>query len=160
MNYLIEDVKYGMTEEHYACGPIGANLVASIKINDGVKSFWLNNVDVAGIPNFYLTEKDIFNELIKENFDDEDTWDYIGKSSVKEFNGITLGEYEDVFDSIKKSNDKSTINLIRLLIYITRSDCECKLLVKKFKGKKIDDIEVEASNVEEDYLEERIYFDF
>ena len=64
--FLIEDAKCGITG-----GPLDGIVVTSVKFNDGEKSKWLNLAEVEGIPCFYMTDEDVYDKLIENDFDDE-----------------------------------------------------------------------------------------
>lgn len=55
--YFIETVKCDVMTGGIACGPIGGEVVASVRFNDGSASQWISLVEVDGIPNLYLTDK-------------------------------------------------------------------------------------------------------
>lgn len=78
MNYIIEEVKCGITEGGLACGLV-----------DGKETKWLNNVEVGDIPNFCLTDKDIFDDLLKDDFDDEEYTKMLDETFVSSFSDVT-----------------------------------------------------------------------
>ena len=70
-----------------------------------------------------------------------------------EFEGITLGEYYDIFDSIYKNPDNPAVPFLRYVIALTRCDLkDVKKLVKLAVGKYMDEIKVPISDEEEDYI--------
>ncbi len=145
--YYVNEVKCGVGEGGVACGPGSGSVVTSVKITDGDKTFWLSNVEVTGIPNFYLTDEDIYEKLV--NDDDEDFYEKLEGKFIKEFDGIALGEYDDIFASIKKNVGNPAASLIRYIILLTRCSMdEVEGIVALAKGKYVDDIEVPISDVE------------
>ena len=69
--YFINEVKVGETAGDIACGPVGGNIVATVKYTSSGKTEWLNLVEVdGGFSCFYQTEKDCFDDLVKEDFED------------------------------------------------------------------------------------------
>ncbi len=152
--YLIEDVKCAISAGGFACGPISGNPIVSIRFKDGDETRWLSLVEVEGIPNCFLTEEDIHEKLISEDFDDEFT-DYLDQHSVGEFNGITFGEYTDIYYSISQNSENPAIPLIRYLLTLARCDtADEKKLIEMSKGKYADELEIPMSDIEEDYLAE------
>ncbi len=152
--YLIEDTKCGVTAGGMACGPVPGDVVVTIKYNDGTESGWLNIVEVLGIPNYFLTEKDIYDDLMENDFDDEFT-DYLEEHSISSFNGLDVGENSDVFCSISENPDNLAIPLIRYAIALVRCSMEeLEELIEMGRGKYADELDVPASDLEEEYKEE------
>ena len=146
--FLIEDAKCVVAQ----AGPMMGIVITSVKFNDGESSKWFNLAEVDGIPCFYLTDKDVYDDMIENDFDDE-TQELFDKSSISEFEGITLGEYDEVFDSFYEDPDNPAVPFLRYVIALTRCDLkDVDKLVKKAKGKHIDEIKVPISDVEDDYL--------
>ena len=152
--YYIEEAKYGVTEGGIACGPISGNVIGSVRFRDGDRVWWLNSAEVGGCPNYYLTDKDVFDDLVKEDFDDEGHWNYMDEHFVSEFSGIELGEYCDTFDSISSDPNNPAVPLIRCLISLVRC-CEEDVedFIEMVKGIYADEMEIPVSDVEEDYLD-------
>ena len=153
--YFIEDVKCGITEDGMACGPIGGNIVATISFKEEDKTQWISLVEVTGIPIFYLSDKDIYEDLLKEDFEDEEFMAYANEHQIHDFNGIALSaEYDEIFDSIARSPENPAVPLIKYLITIVRcSEDEVEPLISIAEGKYADELDVPMSDVEEDYLE-------
>ena len=106
--YFIEEAKCGLTDGGFACGPISGNPVVTIKFKDDDETKWLSLVEVEGIPNCFLTYEDIHEKLLLEDFDDEFT-DYLDQHSVGDFNGISFGEYTDIYYSISQNPENPAI---------------------------------------------------
>ena len=146
--FLIEDAKCGVAN----ASPMMGIVATSVKFNDGASSKWFNLAEVDGIPCFYLTEKDVYDVLIENDFDDE-MQEFFDKSSISEFEGITLGEYDDIFDSIYENPDSPAVPFLRYVFALTRCDIkDVPKLVKRAVGKYVDEIKVPISDVEDDYL--------
>ena len=146
--FLIEQAKCGIAESV----PMFGVVVTSVKYNDGESSKWFHLVEVDGIPCFYLTDEDAYDMFITNEFDDEDE-EMLDNSYIAEFNGISLGTYEEVFDSIYKNPDNPAAEFIRYVITLTRCDLEdVQKLVEMAVGKYVDEIKVPASDEEDDYL--------
>ena len=152
--YFIEEVKCSISAGGFACGPISGNPVISIRYKEGNETKWLSLVEVEGIPNCFLTDEDIHEKLVSEDFDDEFT-DYLDQHSVGEFNGITFGEYTDIYYSISQNSENPAIPLIRYLLTLARCDtADEKKLIEMAKGKYANELEIPMSDIEEDYLAE------
>ena len=74
--FFIEDAKCDISAGGFACGPVFGNPVVTIKFKDDDETKWLSLVEVEGIPNCFLTDEDIHEKLVTEDFDDEFT-DYL-----------------------------------------------------------------------------------
>ena len=156
-HYLVENVKYGVTSAGTACGPVAGNAVASVEFKESNDSSaeWLSLVEVDGIANFYLSDKDIFEELLKEEDDDEHIA-LLNSYFVEDFHGFELSEdYEAIFESIHETEENDKSRLIRFLIAVVRADENTAAMLKESaKGKYVEDIDFAACDIEEEYLEQ------
>ena len=155
-HYLVENVKYGVTSAGTACGPVAGNAVASVEFKESNDSSaeWLSLVEVDGIANFYLSDKDIFEELLKE--DDDEHIALLNSYFVEDFHGFELSEdYEAIFESIHETEENDKSRLIRFLIAVVRADENTAAMLKESaKGKYVEDIDFAACDIEEEYLEQ------
>ena len=146
--YFVDEVKCGFEDGGMACGPVDENIIAAVKVTDGSKSFWLTNVEVAGVPSFYLSEDAIFDRLA-DACEDDDSLEYLDQCFINSFEGIKVGEYGDIYKSIKQNEGNPAVSLIRYIILLTRCSMEEADGVKALaKGKFVDEIEIPASDVE------------
>lgn len=147
MNYLIKGIRYGITEGGMACGPVSGNVVASIEFQDDDKVSFLSMVEVFGIPEFYFSEEDIYDELLEES---EDFIDKANSLIINEFNGIELKEYEDIMEELKKPYNEEDKALIKLLIAVVRLDYdEADKLIEESVGKYIKDINIPDTDLDD-----------
>jgi hypothetical protein len=147
MNYLIKGIRYGITEGGMACGPVSGNVVASIEFQDDDKVSFLSMVEVFGIPEFYFSEEDIYDELLEES---EDFIDKANSLIINEFNGIELKEYEDIMEELKKPYNEEDKALIKLLIAVVRLDYdEADKLIEESIGKYIKDINIPDTDLDD-----------
>ena len=147
MNYLIKGIRYGITEGGMACGPVSGNVVASIEFQDDDKVSFLSMVEVFGIPEFYFSEEDIYDELLEES---EDFIDKANSLIINEFNGIELKEYEDIMEELKKPYNEEDKALIKLLISVVRLDYdEADKLIEESIGKYIKDINIPDTDLDD-----------
>ena len=147
MNYLIKGIRYGITEGGMACGPVSGNVVASIEFQDDDKVSFLSMVEVFGIPEFYFSEEDIYDELLEES---EDFIDKANSLIINEFNGIELEEYEDIMEELKKPYNEEDKALIKLLISVVRLDYdEADKLIEESIGKYIKDINIPDTDLDD-----------
>ncbi len=153
--YFIVDAKCGVTEGGMACGPVGGNVIVTVKYNDGDKTYWLSNAEVMGIPNFYLTDKDVFDDLMEENFEDEVFTEYMQECFVGDFEDLFLGEYADVFSSIADDPENPAVPLVRYVVTLTRCSMdEVDGRIEMAKGKYADELDIPVSDVEKDFEDE------
>lgn len=147
MNYLIKGIRYGITEGGMACGPVSGNVVASIEFQDDDKVSFLSMVEVFGVPEFYFSEEDIYDELLEES---EDFIDKANSLIINEFNGIELKEYEDIMEELKKPYNEEDKALIKLLIAVVRLDYdEADKLIEESVGKYIKDINIPDTDLDD-----------
>jgi len=147
MNYLIKGIRYGITEGGMACGPVSGNVVASIEYQNGDKVSFLSMVEVFGMPEFYLSEEDIYENLLEES---EDFIDKANSLIINEFNGIELKEYEDIMEELKKPYNEEDKALIKLLIAVVRLDYdEADKLIEESVGKYITEINIPDTDLDE-----------
>ena len=154
--YYIESVKSGIGEGGMACGPVSGPVVAEAKIKTDLgEVFYLSLAEVMGIPNFYKTEKSIYDILVNE---DDDAIEAIQEKFVD------TGDYNDIF----KEQDEEWYQLYKYLIFIVsvqKKEFEKYKDVVEFKyvdsavDKYIDEMYIPASDVEEEYLEENVGFE-
>ena len=146
--YFIEDVKYGLGKGRMSCGPGTGEVIVSINVKEGDESFWISNVEVNGIPNFYISEKDIFDKLCNGS-DEEDFFEYLEKRNIDSFEKISLGEYDEIRKSINQNVGNPAVSLIRYIILLTRCPLKSEeAVVAMAKGKYVDELEIPASDVE------------
>ena len=73
--FFVECVKCGVTESGVADGPVEGAVIATVKYTkDGVTK-WLTNAEFTGIPNFYLTDEDVFDQFMGQDVDNEEFTD-------------------------------------------------------------------------------------
>ena len=154
--YYIEEAKCGMTDGGMACGPADGSIVVTVKFKEGHKTQYLSMVEVQGFPNFYLTNLDVFDDLVKEDFEDEEFQKIMDASYITDFDGVEIGgEYADVFDGIHNSLNNPAVPLLRYIIALIRCPIEdTEDLIQKAAGRYVDEIEVPLSDIEEEYMED------
>ena len=153
--YFIEEAKCGITNGGMACGPVPGNVVVTIKYNDGEQTSWLSLIEVDGIPNLALTDKDVFEDLVEEDFDDEEFTEYLQEHMIFDFAGIEFdAHYDTTFACMAEAPENPAIPLIRYLITLVRCPMkEVEGLIKMAAGKYADELDIPMSDVEEEYLE-------
>ncbi len=153
--YLIEEAKCGITDGGMACGPVAGTVVAEVKFKKGRKTMWLCLSETDGIPEFTLADRDIYDDLMKEDIDDEFV-DYIGDHHVYEMDGLELGEdYDELFANISETPDAPVVPLIRYITALVRCDMsEVESVIAMAEGKYADEIDIPMSDVEEEYMED------
>jgi len=154
--YFIETAKCGITEGGMACGPISGNVVVTVQFKEGSTTQWLSLVEVEGIPNVYLSDKDIHEALVAKDFDDEEFTEYMDEHFISDFNGIDFdADYSTTFESIADDPENPAIPLIRYLITLVRCDMdEVDDLIQMATGKYADELDIPESDVEEEFMDE------
>ena len=148
--YYIEDAKCGVV----SYGPTGF-VVVTVGFNDGAETQWLHMVDVDGILNVVLTEKDIHDELMA-NEDDEAFNEYVNEHNIYEFEGIDFdGDYVTTYNSLHENPDNPATALIRYAVTLVQCPMdEVDGLIELAVGKYIDEVDVPMCEEEMDWLEE------
>lgn len=154
--YLIEEAKCGVTEGGMACGPVPGVVVASLKVNDGKCVRWLSLSEVDGIPNLIVTDEDIYDTLITDDFSDEFV-DFVNDHTVNEFDGIEIDDgYYTTYDCIRENPDNPAGLVMKYLIALVRCETdEIEDIIAMGTGKYADEIRIPVCDAEEDYLEEQ-----
>lgn len=153
--YFIEDAKYGIAECENDW--ISGSPVAAIKYRTEDETKWMSVVDFCGTLNVYLTDEEIFTELLKVVSEDEEYEEYLGNQYIDEFNGITLAtDYNDVYESIYDDLENPAVPLIKLLLVLLNGaeDDSTEELVSVVVGKYADELDLPVSEAEEEFLDE------
>ncbi len=139
-----------------ACGPVFGNVVVTVQFKEGSTTQWLSLVEVEGIPNVYLSDKDIHENLVAEDFDDEEFNTYMDEHFINEFDGIAFDvDYSTTFESIADDPENPAVPLIRYLITLVRCRMdEVDNLIQMASGKYADEIDIPTSDVEEEFMDE------
>ena len=116
----ILEVKYGMSKGGMACSPVDGSPVFSVRYRTNGKSRWLHNCVVDGIPNFFITDEDLHDKLLDDNYVDKNI-DYINSLYADEFEGICLDEYDCMVDDISDDPDNPAVPFIRFLLRLYNS---------------------------------------
>lgn len=154
--YFIEEAKFGESEGGISCGPVSGSLIATVKYTESGKTQWLSMAEYDGFPNFYLADKDIHDELVKEDLEDENFVDYTNSLAIDEFDGVQIGgEYEDLFAVLSEDPENPAVDLIRYLIALIRCDeDDLEGLIQMAKGKYADEIDIPVSDVEQEWIDD------
>jgi len=124
MPYLIKNAKYGYTKGGFACGPLIENVAAAVEYVENGKTMYLSVVDIIGLYDFYLSDNDIFDKLINENYDEE-----VEKASIRSFKNINLEKIDEL------SNNDDDLLIIYLMLILRLDKNETKELMKDSIGK-------------------------
>ena len=154
--YFIETAKYDIVEDDIACVSTLRTVVATVQFKEGSKTQWLSLVEVDGIPNVYLTDKDIHEAQVAEDLHDEEFIEYAAAHYITEFNGIAFdADYSTTFENIADDPENPAAPLIRYLIALVRCDMdEVDDLIQMASGKYADELDFPASDVEEEFMDE------
>ena len=153
--YLIEVAKCGITN-----GGMASSVVASIKVNDDTKAQWLSMIETDGILNVSLTDEDIYDKLIEDNYDDE-FFAFMEDHFITNYEGIEIGtEYEDILDSIAENPENPAVPVLRYLITLMRCEMDdVEGLISMAVGHYADELDIPMSDVEEEYMEDEDFND-
>ena len=147
--YYIEEAKCGLTSGGFACGPVPANVVVTVRFNDGTGTKWISAVECTGIPNYFLLDRDMHDELIEEK---DETIEYVQQYYICDLNGIALdSEYVETCNSIRNDPDNPAVPFVRYIIALLRCSMdEIDGLIEMAAGKYADELDIPVSDVEED----------
>ena len=126
-------------------------VIVSLKVmGEGYK--WLTLVDDNGTPKFYSSQEDIF--ALRKKGEVRSWLKEIEKYRIDEFEGLKLGEYNDVFFSIYNDIKNPACKLIRYMIDLifAKDGEEITDLMHLPIGKSIDEVAVPISYIEDNYL--------
>ena len=151
--YLIEEAKYGFTKGGIACGPIDPNTVVTVKFNDGEGSKWISVVEVMGILNIFLLDKDYHKDLVNEDQDDA-FYDYMNDHLLTEFDGVEVGaEYGEIVETLMDNKDNPASQFIGYVINLTSCPLEeTDQLIVDSVGKYADELDSQLEKLEERFL--------
>ena len=154
--YFIEEAKCGVTEGGIACGPVGGDVLAAVRFNTGEGAQWITIVDTCGIPNVFLTDNDVSDSILEEDMENEEFIEYMNEHSINELDGIGFdGDYSCLFENIAGDPENPAVPLIRYLVALVRCETgEEENLISMAEGRYADELDIPASDVEEDYLGE------
>ena len=156
--YLIEEAKRAVTKGGPEWEDAQASVVITVKYKEAETTQWLNMVEFEGVPNVFLSDRDIFEKLVEEDFDDQEFADYLNMHFIEDFNGITMGEYAAIFDSIANDPENEAVPLIRYMILLARSGAdEAEAFTEMAAGKYADEIDIPESDVEREHRGEVDY---
>ena len=92
---------------------------------------------------------------MEEDMEDTEFDEYLDEHYLKEFNGIAVYDYADLFESIQEDPDNPAAPLIRYAVALVRCAMEdVDDLIRMAKGRYADELDIPMSDVEEEYLEE------
>ncbi len=157
--YLIKEVKCEVANGGMACGPVGGPVVTAILFEHDDEEQWLHAVEVEGMLNVFIMKDDIFDVLIKDDYDG----DYVEKLETEtghEIAGVMLsGDYCDIicelYDNEELTDqDKS---FIRFVLAIMRCGWDqVRELQTAAIGRTTDELAIPMTDIEMEYLEDNL----
>ena len=118
--YFIEKVKCGITDIVLSLGSLSGTIVAAVRFRKGGESKWLYLSESEGFPEFTLTDRDIYKDLIEGNTDEEFIT-YLSEHRAYDLDGVSFGDdYEDLFRSIHANPGSPAVSYSR---YTSAVDC-------------------------------------
>ncbi len=138
----------------FGAGGISINCIA--RFDCARIQFYLGITDFEGFPNYYLSDEDHHDELVEEDFEDEQFTEFLDEHRIDDFNGLELGgEYPDLFGAIAENPENPAVPLIRFAVAMVRcSTDEEEELIRMATGKYADELDIPVSDVEEEYTED------
>ena len=135
---FVECVKCGVADSGPGVGAVNATVKFT---KDGVTK-WLTNSEVTGIPNFYLTDEDIYDRLMEQDFANDDFMAMLEASSIDTFEGIKLsGDYDEIEEAMDEADNEAAAALLEYIIEITRCSMDdLDDFIKAGTGKYADEI--------------------
>lgn len=133
-------------------------VIVSLRVM-GAGCNWLTLVDDNGTPKFYSSQEDIF--ALRKKGEVRSWLKEIETCRINEFEGLKLGEYNDVFFSmyndfvsIYTDVERPAVKLIRYMIDLifAKDSKEITDLMHLPMGRSIDEVNVPISYIEENYL--------
>jgi len=134
MSYFIKNVKYGITG-----GPFDETVIASVEFEANEETKYLSIVDLNGIFEFYLSDIDIYDKLINEEYED------LGDNIISEYNGISL----DSLDDIIENNDDSLLLIKYALLVLRLDEDQTNELINRTTNKFLTKEDIENYDFEE-----------
>lgn len=126
-------------------------VIVSLKVmGEGYK--WITLVDDNGTPKFYSSQEDIF--ALRKKGEVRSWLEMIEQYRINEFEGLKLGEYNDVFFSMYNDIENPAVKLIRYMIDLifAKDSKEITDLMHLPMGRSIDEVNVPISYIEDNYL--------
>ena len=147
----IMQVKYGTYSYVMGCDcSEQTDLIYSVKFRVNGKSRWLHNIFQLGIPNYLMSDDDIHENLLDNDFLFENS-DYIDSLYVNEFQGLQLDEYESMVNDINENLDNPAVPFIRYLLRLYCTDSEgVYKLIEEGVGKYADEISLPPFDYEKE----------
>ncbi len=134
MSYFIKNVEYGITG-----GPFDETVIASVEFQVNEETKFLSIVDLNGIFEFYLSDNDIYEKLINEEYED------LEDNIISEYNGISLDSLDDIIDN----NDDSLLLIKYALLVLRLDEEETNELINKTTNKYLTKEDIQNYNFEE-----------
>lgn len=139
--YFIECAKCGVQGQDEGSW-MDAAVVTAVKYRVDEKEKWLANLEVTGIPNFYIFDDDLFDTIITNADEDEEMLTGVyEKSAIDEFDGIKLGDYDEIEEYLSESSGHDGEALIRYVVTLSRCDrADEDHIIKAGEGKYADEV--------------------
>ena len=140
--YFIKNARFGADKGGSACGPMCGPVVAEIEVkSDDGEIFYMSLAEVDGIPNFFKSEKPMFEMHLDSENDDVAYF-------TEHF--IDTGDYFDIY----RYNDDEFFPIYRYLMYLVRSNDNLDEFVENSTEKYLDEITVPKFDLDEEYDED------
>ena len=144
-DWIIKNIKSGVSDGGIACGPIGGAAMAQVELSDEEgKTTYMYIASVEGYPCFSNSDEDLFEEMLREEYDDYE------EIELLEYEGVELSDYYEIYDQLENTKEDEHI-LIKLLLHIIHAvDYEEEYEKDKLVGKKLSELRFKLVEFDED----------
>ena len=138
--YQVREVKVDETAGGMACGPMPGSIIVGMRIFDGEKEQWLTSSTMDVYCKVLLTDDDVFDIMVEEDFSNEEFWNNLDDYSVADFE---VGEFanDDIPSGIEGIPENQAALLLAYMVLVTYADeYEQENLIEDMEGEYIDDM--------------------
>ena len=150
----IVDIKVGISDAGMACGPVSGNVIAEVQLRDpeNEEVTYHSMVEVDDTLTFFESDESLYDILLSGDSDDE-RWELVEESEVGGYTG-----YVEFFADLEENEicDGEHEDIWKLLVFLVRASNEdTENAIKEYVGKPLNRIDIPASDVEQEYKEEK-----
>ena len=125
------------------CGPVSGSVIVAIKLRSDDKSQWLNVAEMDGFIEPFLMDEDVFDELMKEDFENKEFYENLESYRIEEVDGFSLdGDFGDLCERTTEDPENPAAKLIRFLLLLIENADENDEILKMGVGKYTDELDL------------------
>lgn len=138
--YQVREVKVDETAGGMACGPVPGSIIVGMRIFDGEKEQWLTSSTMGTYCKVLLTDNDVFDTLVEEDFSNEEFWKHIDDYSVAdcELNEFANDNVPAYIDGIPE--DQAALLLAYMVLVTYADENEYESFIDDMEGEYIDEM--------------------